>query len=193
MSWKYNNKVIDSITASGGLDLGSAFGGLRPSARCIHTGGNSATAAADFTNATPIVTEIYLAEAFVPATVYVTGISILNGSAVTDDAKVGLYDALGNLLATNATGGAGTLTAGADGYQRIPFTAPVVVPGPSTVYVGVIFDGTTSRLNCHVLGSFGAGKLTGHVYATAMETTGIADLVMPTALVTGLGPVATLY
>jgi len=26
-----------------------------------------------------------------------------------------------------------------------------------------------------------------------METTGIADLVMPTALVTGLGPVATLY
>ncbi len=193
MSWKYNKNQIDSITTSAGLDMGSAQGGVRPSARLCHTGGEPAIATTSGTDATPVITEIYLAEVFVPATVLVTGVAIFNGSAVTDDVKVGLYDSAGTLLATNATGGAGTTQSGTDAYQRVPFTATEVVPGPATYYVGIIFDGTTSRFNAHTVGNFGAGKLTGHVYATAMETTATSSLTMPTTFTTALGPIASLY
>jgi hypothetical protein len=163
------------------------------SARLCHTGGEPAIATTSGTDATPVVTEIYLAEVFIPANATVTGIAIFNGSAVTDDVKVGLYSTAGVLLATNATGGAGTTQAGTDAYQRIPFTAAYSAKGPAAYYVGIIFDGTTSRFNTHTVGNFGAGKLTGHVYATAMETTAITGLTMPTTFTTALGPIASLY
>ena len=102
------------------------------------------------------------------------------------------YSPEGDLLATNAVAAAGTLQAGADAYQRIPFVTPTQLP-PGTYYIGIIFDGTTSRFNAHTFGNFGAGKLTGHVYATAMDTTAIAGLTMPTTFTTALGPMASLY
>jgi hypothetical protein len=193
MGFKYRGDEIDSITTAVGVDFNTASGGRRPSARLCHTGGEPAIATTSGTDATPVVTEIYLAEVEIPATILVTGIAIFNGSAVTDDVKVGLFDQAGTLLATNATGGAGTTQAGTDAYQRVPFTATKVVAGPGTYYIGIIFDGTTSRFNTHTVGNFGAGKLTGHVYATAMETTAISGLAMPTTFTTALGPIASLY
>lgn len=173
--------------------------GLKPaqdlsvSPRNWHTGAEPAIASTSGTDATPVITEIYLAEIFVPANATLTGVAIFNGSAVTDDVKVGLYTAAGVLVATNATGGAGTTQAGTDAYQRVPFTATYAVKGPATYYVGLIFDGTVSRFNTHTVGNFGAGKLTGHVYATAMETTAVTGLTMPTTFTTALGPIASLY
>lgn len=173
--------------------------GLQPaegqsvSARCWHTGNLPAQVSTDGNNSTPVVTEIYLAEVFVPANATLTGVAIFNGSDVTDVVKVGLFDASGTLVATNATGGAGTQASGADAYQRIPFTSSVDVKGPGTYYVGCIYSGTTSRFNTHTIGNFGAGKLTGHVYATAFETTAKSGLTMPTTFTTALGPIATLY
>ena len=200
MPWKYNPAEIDAITQARGLDLASAQGGIRPSPRLVHTGNEPAIASTSGTDATPVITEIYLAELFVPCAMLVTGTAIFNGSAVTDDVKVALLTAAGALFtdingnkATNATGGAGTTQAGTDAYQRIPFVAPVLVPGPQSLYVGLIFDGTVSRFNTHTVGNFGAGKLTGHVYATAFETTAISGLVMPTTFTTALGPIASLY
>lgn len=193
MSWKYDDNEIDSVTPSRGLDLQTAKSGRRPSARLCHTGGEPAIATTSGTDSTPVITEIYLAEIFVPATVLVTGVALFNGSAVTDGVKVGLFTQAGVLVATNATGGAGTVQAGTDAYQRIPFTGTVSVAGPQTYYVGIIFNGTTSRFNSHTVGNFGGGKLTGHVYATAMETTAITGLVMPTTFTTALAPIASLY
>lgn len=163
------------------------------SPRMVHTGGEPAIATTSGTDATPVITEIYLCEVYIPHACAVNGVAIFNGSAVTDDVKVGLYDESGTLLATNATGGAGTTQAGTDAYQRIPFTAALQISGPKTCYVGLIFDGTTSRFNTHTVGNFGAGKLTGHVYATAMETTATSGLAMPTTFTTALGPIASLY
>jgi hypothetical protein len=164
------------------------------SPRCIHTGGEPAIATTSGTDATPVVTELYLAELFVPTPMTVTGVAIFNGTAVTDDVKVGLYSADGTLLATNCTAlGAGTTQAGTDAYQRVPFTAAAVILGPQTCFVGLIFDGTTSRFNTHTVGNFGAGKLTSHVYADAMLTTALSGLTMPTTFTTALGPIASLY
>ncbi len=174
--------------------------GLKPaqdlsvSPRAWHTGSVGATQTADGSDTTvAATTELYLAEIFVPANATLTGVAIFNGSDVTDVVKVGLYTAAGVLLATNATGGAGTQSSGTSNYQRVPFTATVAVKGPATYYVGCIYSGTTSKLKRHILGSFGAGKLTGHAYATAMETTAVTGLTMPTTFTTALGPIASLY
>ncbi len=193
MSWKYRSNEADlTVNSAGGLVPKRNESSILNSARCCHTGGEPAIATTSGTDATPVVTEIYLAEVLLPLASTVTGIAIFNGSAVTDDVKVGLFDKNGTLIATNATGGAGTTQAGTDAYQRIPFTAALEV-GAGAYYVGIIFDGTTSRFNAHTVGNFGAGKLTGHVYATAFETTATSGLTMPTTFTTALGPIASLY
>lgn len=89
---------------------------------------------------------------------------------------------------------------GTDAYQRVAFATDgsnvaattIVLPGPATYFVGAIFDGTTSRYNTHAVGNFGAGKLTGHVYATAFNTTALS-VTVPSTFTTALGPIASLY
>lgn len=165
------------------------------SPRLIHTGGCPALDTAAGNNSTPVITEIYVAEIFVPAPCYPTGISVFNGSDVTDSVKCGLYDVNGILLAATAD----TQCTPLDTYQRHPFatnasngafTSILLLPG--TYYIGCIYDGTTSRFNTHAVGSFGAGKLTGHVYATAFNTTALT-ITPPTTFTTALGPIASLY
>jgi hypothetical protein len=196
MSWKYRNDEFDFNTASG-IDMALLAGGVRPSPRNIHTGGNPAQLAADGNNSTPVITEIYLAEIFVPFTVLATGIAVFNGSDATDSVKCALYDANGTLIRATAD----TQVSGTDAYQRHAFaTGPtgaaattVDLIGPGTYYIGCIYDGTTSRFNTHAVGNFGAGKLTGHVYATAFISTALSGLTMPTTFTTALGPIASLY
>lgn len=165
------------------------------SPRLFATGGMGPAVSTDFTDATPVITEIYLAEIYIAAPCSPTGIANFNGSNVTDSVKLALYDDRGVLLAATAD----TQCSGADAYQRIPFatnasnatfTSIRLLPG--TYYVGAIYDGTTSRYNAHTIGNFAAGKLTGHVYATAFNTTGLT-IVPPTTFTTALGPVASLY
>lgn len=166
------------------------------SPRLIATGGNGALNTADGGNSTPVITEIYMAELWVPAQISVTGIAVFAGSVWSDNFKAGLYEANGVLLAATAST-AGSTTA--DVYQRAPFatnganaTFSALTLTRGTYYIGLILDGTTSRYNTHVVGNFGAGKLTSHVYATAMNTTGLT-VTPPTTFTTALGPIASLY
>jgi hypothetical protein len=152
------------------------------SPRLCHTGGMPARVTTDGTDATPSVTETYLAEVYVSETCTITGVSIFNGSAVAGNVTVGYYNANGYLLASSAT----TVQAGTDAYQNVDFSAALsAVPG--THYVAVQFDNTGARFNTHVIGAFGAGKLTGQTYGVLPKAT------MPTTFTTALGPIATLY
>lgn len=154
----------------------------QPSPRCWHTGGNPASAAADFNDSTPNITEEYLCEVYVPAPTTLTGISVFNGSDVTGNKTLNLRNAQGVVVANSASvAGSGT-----DAYQKYPFTAPYRIT-PGTYYVGCQFSSATARYNTHVLGTFGAGKLTSQTYGT------LVTAVMPVTFTTALGPVATLY
>lgn len=167
------------------------------SPRMFHTGGAPAVDTAAGNNSTPVITEIYLAELFVTAQCRPTGIAIMNGSDATDSVKCALFSDLGTMIAATTD----TQVVTVDVYQRHPFT--VMSDGttaftgvtllPGSYYIGCIYDGTTSRFNTHAVGSFGAGKLTGHVYATAFVSTALTGLVMPTTFTTALGPIASLY
>lgn len=171
------------------------------SPRLVATGSNPATNAADFTNATPVVTEIYLAEVFVPTPCIVQGLGVFSGSVWSDNFKLAIYDANGVIVAATAST-AGNTTA--DTYQRAaiasefqstPGTATAgtqVYLSPGTYFLAMILDGTTSRYNAHAKGNFGSGKLTGHVYSTAFATTGLS-ITPPVTFTADLGPVISLY
>jgi hypothetical protein len=199
MAHKYRQDEIDGISSSTGLDMASATNGVRPSARNINTGAQGAQLAADGNNSTPVVTELYVAEIFVSATVLTTGCGVFAGSVWSDNFKVGLYSAAGVLLrATASTAGNTT----ADAYQRAAWATDgagaaattLVLPGPGTYYLGLCLDGTTSRYNTFAVGNFGAGKITGLVYATNFAAAGTAlTITPPTTFTTALGPIAGLY
>lgn len=194
MGHSYNPEEIGAATRSGGFDMGA---GYRPSARMCHSGGAPAIISTDGINAAvAATTEMYVCEMFVPATCLVTGIAHFNGSNVTDDIKIGIYDSNGVLIRATAE----TQQVGADAYQLIPFaTGPagaaattVVLKGPATYFIGESYNGTTSTLQTFGTGSFGAGKLTGLVHATNFATTALT-IAPPTTFTTLLGPLNSLY
>lgn len=162
-----------------------AVDGLAVSPRTVHTGDVPAITATQGTDTTPVVTETYIAEIRVPATMDVSGIAILNGSAVAGNVTLALADSNGNQVSGAVT--ASTAQAGTAGYQKIPFARAVKVFGPATYYVQAQFDSTSARFRSHAVGVFGAGKLTSQTYGT------LPGFTVPTTFTASLGPVASLY
>lgn len=173
--------VTGALTPTGGVAAG---GGFTASPRNMHTGGNPASASTDGTDATPVNTEVYIAEVFVPSNVTVTGVAVFNGSVASGNIKVGLADSTGAVVATSAS----TAMSGTDAYQRVAFTGTYAAKGPATYFVLLFVDNGTARVNTHTIGNFGASKQTGQVYATGFTT-----ITPPTTFVTALGPIASLY
>lgn len=151
------------------------------SPRTVHTGGVPAQVSTAGTDATPAVTETYLAEIYVPTGMTITGVALFNGSAVGGNVTIGILDAAGNLLGKSAS----TAQANTDTYQLVPLALTLTA---GTYYVAAQFDSTSARFNTHVFGIFGAGKLTGQTYGTMPSGS-----TMPTTFTTGLGPIASLY
>lgn len=162
-----------------------------PSPRCLHTGHGFVPTTLT-TDLAIVVTELYVAEIWVPDTFEVTGVAPQFGSATEGLAdgtgtKVMLFNADGTRLAISADTAVAAFTA--DEYARIAFTAPIVI-GKGTYYVGVISGVNTNKIGAHAIGNFGAGKITGLVYGT---NAGFATITPPTTFTAGLGPVAALY
>ena len=184
-------RAVDEIVRASHLPDRSAFdgvdaaGGFAISPRLMHTGGIPAQTSADGTNATPVVTETYIAEVFIPANVTLTGIALFNGSAVSGSVVLGLANSSGLVVANSAL--AGTVQSGTDAYQRIAFTSVYAAVGPATYYVLAQFNNTGARFNAHAFGNFGASKKTGEVFGT------LTTITPPTTFTADLGPIASLY
>lgn len=172
------HKIVDDINGIPAANSQSI------SAKLFHTGGVPATASTSGTDATPVITEVYIAEVFIPANVTLTGVSVMNGSVASGNLKVGLANSAGAVVATSAS----TAQSGTDAYQRVPFTATYAAKGPGTFYVLLFIDNTTARFNTHTFGDFGAAKQTGQTYVTGFTT-----ITPPTTFTTALGPIASLY
>jgi len=169
-----------NIVPTGGI---AAAGGFASSPRNFAVGGLVPAVSTDFTDATPVNTETYIGEVFVPANCTVTGIAVFNGSNVTDNIIVALANSSGAIVAQSiSTAGSGT-----DAYQRIPFTGTYAAVGPATYYVLSQYAGSTSRYNAPPLGSFGASKKTGEVFGT------FTTITPPTTFTTNLCNIASLY
>lgn len=198
MSWTYRSDEIPLYADQGITPAQFSSAKSAPSARGFATGGRGAINTADGGNSTPVSTELYVAEIFVPVSCLVTGIAVFNGSDVTDNVKAGLYNSAGTLL----RGTASTAGAGADTYQLVPFATDgagaaattILLVGPGTYYIGTCYASNTSRYNTHQVGAFGAGKITTLVFATNFAAAGTAlTITPPTTFTTALGPIASLY
>lgn len=180
--------AVSALQGQGATTGIAAAGGFAVSPRNWHTGGAPANISTAGTNLSIVVTELYVAEVFVPANATITGVAAFWGDATEGNAKVMLFDSSGNRLAISASTDVSGHTV--DAYTRVPFSATYAAKGPATYYVGIIADTNTHRINTHVIGQFGAGRITGLVYATE---TGYAAITVPTTFTTGYGPIASLY
>lgn len=158
--------------------------GQTVSPRTIAIGGLVPAVSTDFTDATPVATEVYIGEILIPVNMTVTGVAPFHGSVASGNMKVGLADSTGAIVATSAS----TAVVGTDSYQLIPFTAPYAALGPATYYVLGFYDNGTARYNAPPLGAFGASKQTGQTYATGFTT-----VTPPTTFTTNLAMIASLY
>jgi hypothetical protein len=169
-----NNQVNN-----GGINPALGFDG----STVWHTGGAAAVTATQGTDTTPVVTETYVCRVFIPHNCALTGVSLLNGSAVSGNITVGLADSKGNMLASSAS----TAQSGTAAYQKVPFSAQINVKGPAEYFMVLQVDNTTARFRSHTLGNFKAGKLTGQTYGT------LPNFTPPTGFTASLGPIADTY
>lgn len=185
------NKGKDAwLFTADGIEPQAGYGGMKAtvgqtiSPRLIHTGGVPPQVSTAFNDTTPVASNVYSAEVFVPANCTVTGIALMNGSGVNGTIKLGLADSTGKILAVTAA----ATQAGIDTIQRVPLTAPLAIKGPGTYYVLLYPSTITTKFNSHAYGTFGAAAhtpLTDIVVGTAITP--------PTTLTPNVGPVATLY
>lgn len=174
--------VAYSTSASGGGI--NPIAGQTVSPRTIAIGDIVPAVSTDFTDTAPVITEAYIGEILIPCNMTVTGIAPFNGSNVTGNIKLGLYDSGGNLVAqTASTAGNGT-----DSYQLVPLTATYAAQGPATYYIVSSYSSATARYNAPPLGVFGTGKSTALTFGTLPLT-----ITPPTTFSTNLSNVASLY
>lgn len=152
-------------------------------ATVYHTGDAAPMVATAGTDTTPVVTETYICRVLIPANATLTGVALLNGSAVAGNVTAILYNRDGQPITKSAS----TAQAGTAGYQLIPFAAMQPVRGPGIHFIGVQFDSTSARFRSHALGAFTAFKKTGETYGTATAITS------PNTFTTGVGPIASTY
>jgi hypothetical protein len=148
----------------------------------VYTGAGTSTAKATNT--------MYCTEIDMPYSRYTTGLAVLNGAATgTDKCIFALYDSAGNLIANSAT--AGAVASGSSTFQKLAFTTPYYIVGPSLYYACAQGDaGTTATLNLIATG-------TNDVFLTkkfASQTFGtLAAIAVPTTFTTLSGGYWFLY
>lgn len=147
------------------------------------SGGATPFTATTGTDTTPVVTETYVARVYIPLNMSLTGVSVLNGSAVAGNITVALADSNGSILANSAS----TAASGTAAYQAVPFSAITPVKGPGEYFILLQCNNTGYRFRSHAIGNFKAGKLTGQTYGTLPAFT------PPTGFTADLGPIASTY
>lgn len=173
--------VSGILTPTGGL--AAAAGSAVPTV--FHSGNAAPGTTTTGTDTTPVVTETYICEVFVPVNCLLTGVSVLNGSAVAGNMQISLADSAGVPIAAAQT--ASTAASGTAAYQKVPFVTPYAAKGPAKYFILLQNNNVANRYRSHILGNFGASKKTAEVYGTFTAVT------PPVTFTTGLGPIADLY
>lgn len=135
------------------------------------------------TDTTPSVTETYVSRVFIPANCRITGLALLNGSAVAGNITGILYNSDGVAVANTAS----TAQSGTAAYQQVALASAYEAIGPGMYFIGWQFNNTSARFRTHILGNFTAFKKTGETYGTATALTS------PGTFTTGVGPICSTY
>lgn len=170
---------------TGGVTVGAGGLVLVSNPTVFHSGQSAPIAATDGTEKVAVTTESYVSEIFIPCNATITGIAVLNATAVAGNIQISLADSTGAIITAAQT--ASTAASGTAAYQQVPF-AVAYAAKPGRYFVVLQCNNTGYKFRTHVLGNFAAGKLTGGTYGTF---TTVASLIA--AFVTGLGPICDTY
>lgn len=171
------------MATTGQVSKGGISVGTRGAVTVFATGGAPPTTTTTGTDTTPAVTETYLCRVYLPHNCTITGLSLLNGSAVAGNVTAILYDGNGVPVAQSAS----TAQSGTAALQDFAFSTPYQAVGPGLYFAGFQFNNTGARFRTHILGRFTAFKKTGETYGTATTVTN------PNSFTTGVGPIAFTY
>lgn len=142
------------------------------------------------TGTAPSATVMNCTEIQLPYSKLVTGLGILNGTAIgTDNHLVALYDATGNLVANSAV--AGVLAATASEYQQISFTSKYYLVGPAQYFGCMQSNGTTATVRMlvtQVQDTFLTKGVTAQTFGTVPAT-----ITVPTTFTTAVGPYLSIF
>ena len=131
---------------------------------------------------------LYVSEIFVPRDVTLAGIAMLNGGTVGTNLRVvGLYDSTGALVISSNL--AGTLSAGANTFQSIPFTVPYVARA-GQYFLAVQANGNTDNLRAIAANTYQDNRTISRAGVFGSFGT-LAPL--PTVVVADVGPIAYAY
>ena len=180
-----SDATIDTLNTYFATVGTNGVGGSAVSASFFNTCGWKPLAITDGGENVASVTETYIAEMFVPANTIITGVAVVNATAVAGNITVGLADSTGAPIA--AAKSATTAASGTAAYQRVPFAAPYAAKGPQTYYVMLQADNTGYKFRTHTVGNCDTQKLTAQTYGTFTAFT------PATTFTTAVGPVAGLY
>lgn len=140
-------------------------------------------------NTTPVAGTVYYTSLWLPANKTITGIAMLNGTAVgTDKIIVALYSSDGQTLLANSAL-AGTTCSGTDAFQEVAFTGTYAAKGPGRYWVAVQVNGTTCRLRNIAASTY--LNFTGS--AAGSFGTLPATITPPTTTAANVGPIAYAY
>lgn len=142
-------------------------------------------------NLVHVAGSIYASELTLTGFKTVTGLGILNGAIVGTDSMIYLLlDSSGKVLATTAL--AGTLSAGADSFQQIAFTAPISLK-PGKYFIAVQCNGTTAKTRRIAASTYlNAASVTAGTFGTGISV-GTALITPPTSTTADAGPIGYMY
>lgn len=135
-------------------------------------------------------TTLYCTEMNLRSSKLLTGLSVLNGTTVTANARyVILYDSGGNLLANSALAGQASMTASV--YENYPFTTKFFAVGPAQ-YFACLQDNSTGSTTVRMAVTGQADQVltkgqTGATFGT------VPVLTVPTTFNTAVGPFMGAY
>ena len=181
-----NDGVVESDGFSGPAGTGLRLpGGLTAASQTTvyHTGDAAPPTATTGTDTTPATTTTYISRLYIPQNATLTGLALLNGSAVAGNVTLALYNSAGAVVAQTAS----TAQAGTAAYQKIPFTTPYAAKGPGQYFVAAQFNSTSARFRTHALGSFTTSTITGGTYGTFTTFTS------PNSFTADVGPIGDCY
>lgn len=172
-----NESISGTSTVTGGI-IGP---GTEPTV--FHSGMVGANSISMGTEKVAVTTEMYIVEVFIPVNTTLTGVSVLNATAVAGSVAV----ALANSTGTVVTSSGGASASGTQAFQQFPFSATYAAVGPAKYFILLESNNTGYKFYTHTVGNFGAAKTTGQVYGTFPAIT------PATTFTTALGPIADTY
>lgn len=175
------NYVKSTATAGGNAPItGQSF-----FADNTYAGAYTPLAITDGTEVTCVATTTYISQISIPANTTITGVALVNATAVAGAVTVQLADSTGAPIAAAVS--ASISASGTAAFQRVPFAVAYAAKGPATYFLMLQCNNTGYKFRALTVGNSRTQSVTSGTYGT------FASFTPATTFTTAVGAMAGLY